>query len=145
VNCSVAGSERRDGYPDALLIGGHEVPGRVVSVDGRVLAGDNGGPPACRADEMADQRADIPRHTGRRRSQVVGPDLGHDGQGALQSLVQRAFTHVRSSRPRSISTQEDPTRAEKESRRAPSVTEKPALPALQTFFGLNHDITLCTA
>src|ERR1700730_14007117 len=67
------GSECRDGYPNALLIRANEVPGRVVSFGGCVLASDYGGPPACRADEMIDQRTDIPRHAGRRPGQVVGP------------------------------------------------------------------------
>src|SRR6185437_8981459 len=103
------------GHPDALLICGNEVPRRVVSVGGPLLPGDDGGPPACRADEMADQRADVPRRTGRWSVQVVGPDPLQDGQGALESLVQRAFTHVRASRPRSTYTQEDSARGGKES------------------------------
>jgi hypothetical protein len=81
------GGEGRDGYPDALRIGGNEVSGRVVSIDGHVLPGYGGGPPARRADEVVDKRADVPRRTGCWRGQVVGPDLRQDGQGALESLV----------------------------------------------------------
>jgi LuxR family maltose regulon positive regulatory protein len=111
--------ESRDGDPGALLVGGNEVPGRVVSVGGRLLPGDHGGPPARRADEMVDQRADIPGRTGRGGGQVIGPDLRQDDQGALQSLAQRAVTHARSSRLTSACTQADQPRTGKESAGTP--------------------------
>lgn len=111
------GSERRDSDPDALLIRGHEIPDRVVRVGDITISGDGGGPPAGRADEVVDQRADVPRRARRRRVQILGLDLGQDGQGALEGLVQWAFHHLRSSPAWSAFNHADLAGAEKESLR----------------------------
>src|SRR5581483_6884748 len=93
---SAVGREGRDRELDALLVGGDEVPARVVRVGRRVLPGNGDGPPARRPDEVVDQRPDVPRRARCRRVQLIRFHLRQDSQRALESLVQ--FRHLRSSR-----------------------------------------------
>ena len=89
---STAGPERRQGDRDALLVRGHNIPGRVVLVGDFAVSCDSGGPPPRRADEMIDERVDVPRRTWRRRTQIVGLDLRQDVQCAPECPVQ--FRHL---------------------------------------------------